>query len=378
LSRVTGVGQYFLGLVDGLARNDPTNRYLLFTSSLRQRPAPVERPSNFHVVDRRIPVRVLNALWHRFGVPPVDYLVGESVDLAHSSTPLLLPSRRGRSIVTICDLFFLENPEATSREIRKHYGSLVRGHVERADAILVISETTARDVVDKLGVPREKITVARPGVDPGLLQSVQDAEAECRDEPRHAGQRQRQRHRQRQRNNRPYALTVATLEPRKNIPLLLEAVAQLKGRGWEGRLLVAGGDGVDAPRIRETIRDRALADTVELLGYVPRSTLPTLYRSARALVMPSIWEGFGMPLLEAMAMQVPVVCSGIPVHREVAKEAAEYFDPTDADSIAEAIEIVWSDEERRSALTESGSGRLSEFSWDIAAKRTIAMYRSLC
>ncbi|HEY7816610.1 MAG TPA: hypothetical protein VIG29_00220, partial [Vicinamibacteria bacterium] len=113
LSRATGVGRYFEGLVSGLERVDRESRYVLFSSSLRERMRPEGRPENFVVVDRRVPVRLLNALWHRFELPTLDRLSGVSIDVAHSPTPLRLPTRRARSLVTVHDLFFLDHRRET-------------------------------------------------------------------------------------------------------------------------------------------------------------------------------------------------------------------------------------------------------------------------
>ena len=129
-----------------------------------------------------------------------------------------------------------------------------------------------------------------------------------------------------------YILTVASLEPRKNLPKLLEAFALLREGGFDGRLRIAGGGGLDTPRINETIRRLGLEESVEKLGYVNREALVALYRAARVVVMPSLWEGFGLPLLEAMASETPLVASDIPVHREVAGDAALFAAPGDRTS----------------------------------------------
>ncbi|GMR23699.1 MAG: glycosyltransferase family 1 protein [Acidobacteriota bacterium] len=353
LSRATGVGRYFQGLVSGLERLDHDNDYVLFSSSWKDRARKGSRPKNFRLVDRRVPVRVLNALWHRMETPSLDWLAGASIDVAHSPTPLILPSRHGRSIVTICDLFFLEHPEATSREIRRDYVNLIRSHVNRADAIIAISDTTASDVVNKLDVSPERVHVIHAGLDERFLAPST------------------------QNGHQNYLLTVATLEPRKNIPVLLEAVAVLKKRGWEGRLRIAGGFGLDTPRIDEAIERLGLGGVVEKLGYVDSETLPSLYRGARAVVLPSLWEGFGLPLLEAMASDVPLVASDIAVHHEVAGEAAVFAEPHDANAFADAIEKVEADEALRTKLVLSGRERVSHFSWDASAHKALELYREL-
>ena len=356
LSRATGVGRYFEGLVGGLGRVDRENDYVLFSSSWKERPEPRSRPENFRLVDRRVPVRVLNALWHRFEMPSLDWLAGERLDVSHSPTPLILPTRRGRTIVTICDLFFLERPDATSREIRRDYGRFVRSHVRKADAILAISETTAHDVQDKLDVPPERITVIHAGLDSRFSATPSERVPATREN---------------------FILTVASLEPRKNLPKLLEAFALLRERGFDGRLRIAGGEGLDTPRIDETIRRLRLEQSVEKLGYVDREALVALYRAARVMVMPSLWEGFGLPLLEAMASETPLVASDIPVHREVAGDAALFAAPEDARGLADAIERAWCDQEIRAQLVARGLERKKHFSWDASAQKARALYERI-
>ncbi len=353
LSRATGVGRYFEGLVGGLGRIDRENNYVLFSSSWKERPEPRPRPDNFRLVDRRVPVRVLNVLWHRFEIPSLDWLAGEHFDVAHSPSPLILPCRRGRTIITICDLFFLEQPEATSREIRRDYVSLVRSHVKKADAVIAISETTARDVRDKLDVPPERITVIHAGLDSRFSGPTKPVAPSARED---------------------YILTVASLEPRKNLPRLLEALALLREGGFDGRLCIAGGDGLDTPRVDETIRRLKLEDSVDKLGYVDAAALVSLYRSARIVVTPSLWEGFGLPLLEAMASQTPLVASDIPVHREVAEDAALFAPPGNVRALADAIGCLWCDQELRAQLVARGLQRKQCFSWDASAKKARALY----
>ena len=360
LSRATGVGRYFQGLVSGLARLDHDNDYVLFSSSWKERAHKESRPENFRLVDRRVPVRVLNALWHRMEAPSLDWLASAAVDVTHSPTPLLLPSRRARSIVTICDLFFLDHPEATTREIRRDYAKLVCSHVNRADAIVAISDTTARDVVNKLDVSPERVHVIHAGLDERFLTTQNGPNG-----PNGPN------------GNENYLLTVATLEPRKNLPVLLEAISVLKKRGWEGRLRIAGGFGLDTPRVAETIARLGLSGVVERLGYVDGETLPSLYRGARAVVMPSLWEGFGLPLLEAMASEVPLVASDIAVHHEVAGEAAVFAEPHDPSAFADAIEKLEGDEGLRAKLVASGRERVSRFSWDVSAQKALELYRKL-
>ncbi len=354
LSRATGVGRYFQGIVSGLQQIDLETSYVLFSSSLKERPRPEPRPPNFRMVDRRIPVSVLNALWHRLGAPSFDWLSGFRIDVAHSPTPLRLPTRRARSIVTVHDLFFLDRPDATTGEVRRDYASLAGAHARSADAVLAVSATTADDVAARLDVPRERIHVVHPGVDERFLAAGP---------PQNSGA--------------PYLLAVATEEPRKNLATLVEAMAILKRRGFDGTLKIAGGGGLDTPKILDAVRKHGLEREVLRLGYVNSLELPTLYRNARALVTPSLWEGFSLPLLEAMATRTPLVVSDIPVHHEVAGDAAIFVPPTDTEAIASGIESVWTDAALRARLRDRGLARVKDFSWVSSAQKTLDLYREL-
>ncbi len=359
---MTGVGRYVSGLVAGLTRIDSENEYVLFSSSWRERAHADSLPSNFRLVDRKIPVRILNAAWHRLGRPSLDLLSGRSFDLTHSPHPLILPCRRGRKVVTIHDLFFYRRPDLTSAEIRRDYAPLVKAHARRADAVLTVSRTTATDIENELGIPKERITVVPNGFDPAVFvpnREQADIISRRYDLPSH------------------YLLAVATLEPRKNLLRLVDAFGMVVERGWPGSLLLVGGSGMDEPALDAAIERTRLGDRVRKLGYIPPGDLPAIYQRAQALASPSLWEGFGLPLLEAMASRTPVIASDIPAHREVAADAACYVDAEDPDSLASGITRVLEDEAFRTRLIRDGVERTSHFSWVETARKTLGLYRRI-
>ena len=173
LSRPTGVGTYVLGLAERLPALAPDDRFTYYSASFKERYPTRDWGPNVRLVDRRIPNRGLSAAWNRLGWPPIDRLVDRSLDLVHSPTPLLIPCKRGRRIVTLHDLFFLKHPELVEGETRRDFVTLVRDHVRRADGVICVSEYTASEARRLLDVPDEKIAVTPHGVDPVFREEPQ-------------------------------------------------------------------------------------------------------------------------------------------------------------------------------------------------------------
>jgi glycosyltransferase involved in cell wall biosynthesis len=351
LRQRTGVGEYVHELVRGYTAlpEAASDEVRLFTSSWKDRPARgLEAELNATVVDRRVPVGVLNYLWHRREWPPLEMLTGRA-DVVHGLHPLLIPTRHAAQVITIHDLFFLSAPERTRGEIRRDYAELTPGHARRADAVVVPSEYTARQVVDRLGVPRDRVYVCPAGAPTWLAQSQHRVSTE-----------------------RQYVLFVGTLEPRKNLGVLLDAYASLLGRGVRvPRLVLAGRATPDAANWLDRAQRPPLAGHVEHRGYLAAEDRAALYAGARLLVMPSLDEGFGLPVLEAMTAGVPVVASTRGSMPEVAGDAAVFVDPTDVDGFAHAIERLLEDERHAQDLAARGVARAAHFSW----RRTAAAVR---
>jgi len=202
----SGVGEYTHELAKALlARRDPAYELTLFSSSWKDRLARLPELDGARVVDRRVPVSLLNFSWHRLGWPSIESMAGQSFDVAHSMHPLLMPARGAAQVVTIHDLNFLSNPERTRAEIRRDYPALASEHARRAARVVVVSEFTAREVVARLGVARERIAVCGSGA------------------PARAPLRERAKD--------GYVLFFGTLEPRKNVGGLLDAYEILLRRG---------------------------------------------------------------------------------------------------------------------------------------------------
>ena len=348
----TGVGEYVHELVRAYTAlpDAAGDQVRLFTSSWKDRPAAgLGQELNASVVDRRAPVGVLNYLWHRLEWPPIERLAG-AADVVHGQHPLLIPTRDAAQVITIHDLFFLSAPERTRAEIRRDYASLAPTHARRADAVVVSSEYTAGLVTTQLGVPADRIHVCPAGA-PRWTPRPRDKEG--------------------------YILFLGTLEPRKNIGTLLDAYGMLLDRGVRPPpLVLAGRSTPEAAPWLERARRVPLAGHVEHRGYVPAADREALYAGARLLVMPSLDEGFGLPVLEAMAAGVPVVASNRGSLPEVAGDAAILVDAMDVAGLAAAIERVVHDPAYARDLATRGLQRAACFTWTRTAAAARGAYQA--
>jgi glycosyltransferase involved in cell wall biosynthesis len=357
LSRPTGVGTYVLGLAERLPSLAPDDRFHFFSASIKERyPARAWAP-NVRLVDRRLPVHGLNTAWNRLGWPPLDRLVGASLDLVHSPTPLLIPCRRGKRIVTVHDLFFLKHPDMVEGEVRRDYVALVRDHVRRADGVLCVSEYTAAETRRLLDVPEEKIAVTPHGVDPSYREVPSDDQV---DETL-----------RRLRLPRGGLLYVGSSEKRKNLVTLVMAYMTLARRRRLPPLVLAG-PGSDWAQGGSRVGPQIVAT-----GYLDKPDVRALMAASSMLVLPSLEEGFGLPVVEAMAAGLPVVCSAGSALAEVAGDAACVVDPHDVNGFARAAERLLDDRALAADMRRRGLERSQRFDWHDTAARTLAFYRKV-
>jgi len=342
LRQRSGVGEYIHRLVTALAAGPGRHdEIVLFSSSLKHQVDP-SALAGLLVANRRVPVRVLNRLWHRLDWPPVEMLVRGPFDVAHSPHPLMLPTRTAARVVTVHDLDFLEHPERTEGEVRRDYPRLAREHVHAADHVVVNSAYTAGEVHQRLGLPRDAITVCRAGA-PAWT-------------PRHAVP------------DEGPVLFVGTLEPRKNVGGLLDAYELLlRDRPGAPELLLAGRATPAAARWLARIKEPPLAGRVRHLGYVSDAERRTLYERARLLVLPSFNEGFGLPILEAMTVGVPVVASDRGAIPEVLGDAGPMVDAEDPSGLAAAMDRLLFDHEAARQAAARGIRRSMLFHWEASA-----------
>jgi len=320
----TGVGEYVHELAKALAAQvdrDRNDEIALFTSSWKDRPEPTlasQMPAPVRVVDVKVPVRALVWAWNRIEWPPVEWFAGES-DVVHSQSPLLIPSTSAAQAVTVHDLDFLRHPEQMTAEIRRDYPALARSHASRAHAVIVSSQYAAGEVTRELRLDPARVHVCPPGR-PSWSDDVRRRREMVR--PRHI-------------------LFLGTLNLRKNVGTLLEAYSQVRERRPDALPLVLAGHRTPASaRWEERCTQPPLAGHVEITGYVDTARRIDLYTNAAMVVLPSYEEGFGLPVLEAMACGVPVIVSSRGSLPEVAGPAARPIDPDDAEAFAREMEAV--------------------------------------
>ena len=317
----------------------------LFSSSWKDRLQLTPDLDGVRAVDAHVPVSLLNLMWHRLEWPSAEALTRQSYDVTHSDHPLLLPARAAARVITIHDLNFLSHPERTRAEVRRDYPALVKGHANRADAILVPSRYTAVEVERQLGVNPDRIKVCPAGAPDWS--------------PRTSSP------------DNGYVLFLGTLEPRKNIGSLLDAYERLLSTAALPRvpdLLLAGRSTPDSKPWLDRIARAPLAGHVRHAGYIDSADRRALYDGARMLVVPSFDEGFGIPALEAMTAGVPVVAADRGSLPEVVGDAGLLVDAASPVELAAAMERMLKDDALSSASAVKGVLRARQFNWKDTAR----------
>lgn len=356
LRQRTGVGEFVHELAKALCRaTNSGDELTLFTNSWKDRPSPAlaaEMPSA-RIADVKVPVRALVWGWNRLEWPPVEWLAGPQ-DVVHSQSPLLIPSRSAARVVTVHDLDFLHHPDQMAAEIRRDYPQLARAHATRADAVVVSSRYAAGEVTRELGVQPSRVHVCPPGL-PDWAAGVA---------ARQAAQRGTS------------ILFLGTLNQRKNVGTLLDAYTRLRAQVADAPPLILAGQTTAASTHWEAQAKAApLAGHVTITGYVDTATRIELFANARMLVLPSYEEGFGLPVLEAMACGVPVVVSSRGSLPEVAGDAAEPVDPDDAEAMAGRMRALLDDRHAASAA-QRGLQQAAQYSWTACAAAARHAYAS--
>ncbi len=361
-----GIGRYTRELIRAMVPLDPTLRYTLFYAAGGLPPtsphlADLQALCRLypHVRAHPIPLspRQLTIIWQRLRLPLLaEWLVGR-FDVLHAPD-FVLPPTHARTLLTVHDLTFLVRPECAEAGLRAYLTRAVPQALRRADLVVVDSQATANDLDRLLGVGGRRVRLIYPGV----AERFQPLSAHNIEPVRVALGLPAQ-----------FLLFVGTLEPRKNLVRLLEGFAHAT-LPPELQLVIAGRRGWLYEEIFAAIRRLGLEKRVQLLDFVAESHLPALYNLARALVYPSLYEGFGLPVLEAMACGTPVVTAKVASLPEVAGEAAILVDPLSVEAIADGIRLAL---EAAPRLRSAGPLQARNFSWSAAAQALMACYRDL-
>ncbi len=346
-----GVGRYTRSLVKALAESagSPLDLTLLWAG-----PARIPPPRGWpHTRTRRLPLpeRWMTLLWQRARVPLPADLLARGADVFYSPDFALPPLRRARSVVTVHDLSYLTHPETHFPPLRRYLEAAVPRAVARADLVLADSQRTRRDLVSLVGAPPDKIEVVLSAADPSFRRVDESGVRAVL---------------QRLGIDRPYVVSVGTIQPRKNLPTIFAAI---KGVPADVLLVHVGRRGWLCEPIFEVLETSGVKERVRILEGADDADLAALYSGAIALVFPSLYEGFGIPCLEAMACGCPVIASHAGSLAEVVEDAGIVVDPLDARAIAAGIRRLLDDTAFREDLIRRGYAQAARFTWEASGRQ---------
>lgn len=344
----TGVSWYTRNLIEALLQIDKTDKFVLFGGLLRR--ANELRSYNVGVHGKSViktfpvPPTVADYIWNRLHILPIEWLIGQ-VDVFHSSD-WAQPPTKAYKVTTIHDLVPLRFPEISHPKIVAAHKARLGWVKKEVDKIIAVSEFTKQEIVELLGIDPARIIVIHEAPDSDMKPVGKEKVDEVKKRLRIDGN---------------YLLVVGA-DYRKNIPAIIQAYSKIRRHMTEIDLVIAGKPWGSIPD----------TEGVKVLGHVKREELASLYSGAQALVYTSLYEGFGLPILEAMKLGCPVVTSNASSMPEVAGDAAVLVDPRVPEEIAKGIEKVLSG---RKKWIEKGEKRASEFSWEKTAKQTLKVYK---
>ncbi len=358
--RRAGVSHYIEQVLQHLGQIDRYNAYTIYTTR-GLGPRELGLPPNFRIKPSLLPTinPRIRIPWEQLLAPLL--LRASGADLFHGTlnvVPLACPVP---TVVTVHDLAFIRFPQTFRAYNRTYLDVATRTSVRRARYILAVSEHTRREVAGLLGVPLERIIVTpnaarahfRPPDPARLVQFIQQQQLPAQ-----------------------FILYVGTLEPRKNLTTLLQAYRQI-ARDTDAPLFIGGGKGWLYQPVFEQLEALGLRERVHFIGYIDEDALPLWYAAATVFVFPSLYEGFGMPPLEAMACGTPVIASNSTSIPEVVGDAGLLIPPTDASALAAALLRVLHDADLRHSMRERGLVQARRFAWHTTAERTLQVYTAV-
>jgi glycosyltransferase involved in cell wall biosynthesis len=362
INQRAGIGRFVRNLISSVVALDTDDQFVLVHAATPMGTASGV-PQGPNVTDCRLPLteRWTTVLWHRLRLPvPVEWFSGP-VDIFHAPDFVLPPVRRARRVLTVHDLAFLLYPECADARLREYLMSVVPRSVRSADFVVADSTNTQNDVICLLGADPARTTVVPGGVEPRFRRASTEAIAELRERlALHA----------------PFILTIGMMEPRKNWQGLIRAYSQARARhGLAHQLVLAGPRGWLWESTMEERERSPFRNDILCLGFVADADLPTLYSAADVFAFPSLYEGFGLPPLEAMACGTPVIVSDAASLPEVVGDAGLTVPADDVEALATGLARLVLDERLRDGLRAAGLERARAFTWNAAAEQLLAVYK---
>lgn len=363
LRQRAGIGRIVRGQVNALIQANPGYDLRLFIAGKSNAQERSEGP--LPIASFPLSERTLTRIWHRLDcpLPRVEWATGGPLDLLHATDFVLPPSGARRKLLTIHDLAFLFYPDAAMPSLHHYLNTVVPRSVRRAHHIAADSYHTARDLQEEWAIPVERITVVQGAVDHAHFRPVSDP-------ARLAAVRARYKI-----GDAPFIFTLSKLEPRKNHVRLIEAfhAAQVEGQ-LPHKLVIGGGKGWLYDAIFAKVADLHLEERVIFTGFIDDADLPALYSAAEFFAYPSLYEGFGLPIVEALACGAPVLTANNSCLPEAGGDGALYVNALDAEEIANAILRLAQDTALRSRLCTAGRAHAANFTWEHSAQQLIAAY----
>lgn len=361
----TGIGYYTQNLVKELLEIDEENQYVLFLNSYSKK---LQWHSFFgkpHIKLSRykIPGPLLLRSWRYLNFPPIELFTGK-VDIMHSPSGYILPQMRGKKVVTIHDVYFARHPDKTDKLGGQYLNKTLPKKLKTVDKIIVDSLFTKNEVKEIFNIQDEKIRVIYPGVneafkkifDTSLLEAVRNEYCLPQN----------------------FILCVSTLEPRKNIEGLILAYKRLKEiLNNPPSLVIAGPKGWQYDEVFNLVMSLGLTQEVIFIGYVSEEHLPIIYNLALLFIYPSFYEGFGLPVIEAMACGLPTIVSHTSSLKEIANEAALFIDPHNCNDMASAMKELIISHSLREELSHKSLNNARNFLWKQCARKTLEVYKEV-
>lgn len=351
MNRRTGVGVMTAALFDQLARSKAFDLHGYVVSARARSRYQAAMPDRVKPLRLVWPARLSHRMWQRSEWPRLP----GTWDVVHGTNYVVPPTGSGARLVTVHDLTAWRFPQLVDRHSRA-YPALLRRAINGGAEVHCVSNAIAREVIDELGVAPESVHVVPNGFDP--VPPGDPAAA-------------------RRLIGAPYVLAVGTIEPRKDYVGLVRAMASVWVEHPETKLVIVGGDGWGVDEFERAVRDSNAEGRVVRPGFISEGNKADLMAGAELLAYPSVYEGFGLPVLEAMNIGLPVVATAVDAVAEVAADAAHLVPPGDHDRLAAALITVLTDTQRRAELIAAGRRRSVFFSWDRAGAAMIGLYREL-